>query len=149
MATAIGIQNQVRRYLREMGLIFDDRGDGSFTVGMEHANISLTVVEFGDHGHVLRFSSFTNWELPYSTRLVEYVAEAGYVIGGVSLCPTDEGSFMVEYHYAMLANGLSFTDVVSAFNVFAGTALTLGDEIQGRFGGELYFEPRALPAGSY
>ena len=148
MATPIGIQNQVRRYLREMGLVFDDRGDGSFTVGMEHASISLAVQEFGEHGNALRFSSFTNWELEYSTRLVEYVAETGYLIGSVTLCPADGGRLMLEYHYAMLADGLAFPDFASIFRIFAGTALSLGDEVQGRFGGELYFEPRALPAGS-
>jgi len=138
------VRTKVQRILTDnFGKVEIDR-DNDFVARKDSAVTFIRVREgFGDDGTIIDVKCPLLMEVPLTKELFQWVATEGqmYKLGGVWVNPDDNGKTgWVYFKYAIIGEDLDESELMTAVGVVLVTSDQLDNELQEKFGGELFGE---------
>lgn len=137
------VRAKVQRILTSNGSVRLGR-DGEFILDHESASVIVEVEEgFGEGGTLVSFLVPMVGKVPLTPALYEWMATEGqdFRIGGTFLLKDEDNKTgMIFFRYAIVGDDLDESELLAAVYVSLFTCNDLDNNLQKRFGGELYGE---------
>ena len=144
MSVVDQVRTKVQRILTDnFGKVEIDR-DNDFVVRKDSAVTFIRIREgFGDDGAIIEVKCPLLMEVTLTKELFQWVATEGqrYKLGSVYVNPDDNGKTgWVYFRYAIIGQDLDESELMTAVGVVLVTSDELDNELQEKFGGELFGE---------
>jgi hypothetical protein len=138
------VRSKVQRMLTDnFGRVEVDR-DNDFVVRKDSAVTFIRIREgFGDDGAIIDVKCPLLTDVPLTRELYEWAATEGqwFRLGGIVVNPDENGKTgWVYFRYAIVGDDLDESELMTAVGVVLVTSDRLDNELQEKFGGELFGE---------
>jgi hypothetical protein len=112
---------------------------GRMSFPWESTRVFVDVHEWGEASSVVQLTAINNVDVPLSPELYEFVARHtnDWVFGHLGMWISDDGTAMVHFSHALLADFLDPEELQAAVAAVAFTGAEIDDQILERFGGRL------------
>lgn len=129
---------KVQAHLTKLGSPTLD-SDGDLSLRHGSTQVFVRVLPFGDDHSIVTVFAPVLLNVPLTPELFEYVAtEGGYRFGSLIVVRKDDGLGRVQMSHTLLGTFLDPDELIVAVSLLANTANDLDDEMQKRFGGDLF-----------
>jgi len=135
------VKDKVQRYLTDILNSVQVDKDGDYTFRHGSSRIYVKVGQLNDDYSYVKVFSPTNFKISASEEFYKYIAlEANnYIFTRLSVQNQNDGNVVI-LSYTMLGEFLDPDELRLAIGMVANTADDIDNEIQDKFGGELYYQ---------
>lgn len=135
------VRDKIARWLTDMKLHVNLEENGAYTLRVGSTRAWVRVVPWRESSSLVYLSAPIILQAPSSAELFHYVATNAdsYNFGHLS-AHEDENGVMILFSHTLLGDYLDFEEFQTAIIGIAGTADSIDNELQGRFGGTTFHD---------